>query len=94
MFILESKRKNSHRFNKLINVWDFKCLTSQKHLKYILFAGKESVGYSEDEDVYAVLEEDGTEVDEEEYFQLLPPRTRLIVLSCKEIWSPMDSMQG
>ena len=44
--------------------------------------------------MYAVLEEDGTEVDEEEYFQLLPSRTRLIVLSTKEAWSPMDSMQG
>ena len=56
--------------------------------------GRETVGYSEDEEVYAVLEEDGTEVDEAEYFQLLPSRTRLIVLSTKEIWSPMDSMQG
>ena len=44
--------------------------------------------------MFAVLEDDGTEVDEEEYFQLLPPRTRLIVMSCKEIWSPVDSMQG
>ena len=44
--------------------------------------------------VYVVLEEDGTEVDEEEYFQLLPSRTRLIVLSTREIWSPMDSMEG
>ena len=34
-------------------------------------AGKESLGYSEDEEVYAVLEEDGTEVDEEEYFQVV-----------------------
>ena len=33
-------------------------------------AGKESLGYCEDEEVYAVLEEDGTEVDEEEYFSV------------------------
>jgi hypothetical protein len=57
-------------------------------------AGRETIGYSEDEEVYAVLEEDGTEVDEAEYFHLLPSRTRMIVLSTKEIWSPMDSMQG
>ena len=57
-------------------------------------AGKESLGYSEDEEVYAVLEEDGTEVDEEEYFQLLPLRTCLIVMSRKESWSPVDTWQG
>ena len=56
--------------------------------------GKESLGYSEDEEVYAVLEEDGTEVDEEEYFQLLPLRTVLIVMSRKESWSPVDTWQG
>ena len=37
-------------------------------------SGRESLGYSEDEDVYAVLEEDGTEVDEEEYFMMLEHR--------------------
>ena len=57
-------------------------------------AGKESLGYSEDEEVYAVLEEDGTEVDEEEYFQLLPLRACLIVMSRKESWSPVDTWQG
>ena len=57
-------------------------------------AGKESLGYSEDEEVYAVLEEDGTEVDEEEYFQFLPLRTCLIVMSRKESWSPVDTWQG
>ena len=59
-----------------------------------LAAGKESLGYSEDEEVYAVLEEDGTEVDEEEYFQLIPHRTCLIVMSSKESWSPVDTWQG
>ena len=57
-------------------------------------AGKESLGYSEDEEVYAVLEEDGTEVDEEEYFQLIPHRTCLIVMSRKEFWSPVDTWTG
>ena len=57
-------------------------------------AGKESLGYSDDEEVYAVLEDDGTEVDEEEYFQLIPHRTCLIVMSRKESWSPVDSWQG
>ena len=52
------------------------------------------MGYCEDEDVYAVLEEDGTEVDEEEYFQYVPHRTRIIVMSRKEAWSPADTWQG
>merc|ERR1739842_135032 len=55
--------------------------------------GRESLGYSEDEDVYAVLEEDGTEVDEEEYFMMLEHRTRLIVMSRREAWSPVDTWQ-
>ena len=42
----------------------------------------------------ARVEEDGTEIDEEEYFNFLPSHTRLIILSVKEMWSPMDSMQG
>ena len=41
-----------------------------------------------------MLEEDGTEVDEEEYFQLIPHRTCLIVMSRKESWSPVDTWQG
>ena len=41
-----------------------------------------------------MLEEDGTEVDEEEYFQFLPLRTSLIVMSRKEAWSPVDTWQG
>ena len=32
-----------------------------------------------------MLEEDGTEVDEEEYFQFIPDRTLLIVMSRKGI---------
>ena len=33
-------------------------------------SGRDTLGYSEEEDLYTVLEEDGTEVDEEEYFQV------------------------
>jgi len=56
--------------------------------------GRESLGYGEEEEVYLVLEEDGTEVDEEEYFQLLAERTHLMVLSTRELWSPGLSLQG
>ena len=43
-------------------------------IKDSFFSGRESLGYSDDEEVYAVLEEDGTEVDEEEYFMMLEHR--------------------
>ena len=48
----------------------------------------------EQAEVYTVLEDDGTEVDEEEYFQLLPERSVLMVLSAEQIWSPNFSLQG
>ena len=41
-----------------------------------------------------MLEDDGTEVDEDEYFQLLPQYTRMIVMQSQESWSPIDAMQG
>jgi len=39
-------------------------------------------------DVYLVLEEDGTEVDDEEYFQTLEKNTMLMLLLKDDIWSP------
>lgn len=38
--------------------------------------------------VYLVLEEDGTEVDDEEYFQTLADNTMFILLLKDDIWSP------
>ena len=38
--------------------------------------------------VYVVLEEDGTEVDEEEYFQTLPENTVLMLLNVGDKWCP------
>ena len=42
--------------------------------------GKEKLGYSTNTEVYAVLEEDGTEVDEDDYFQTLSNNTILMLL--------------
>ena len=39
-------------------------------------------------EVYLVLEEDGTEVDDEEYFQTIEANTLLMLLSKDDIWSP------
>ncbi len=41
-----------------------------------------------DKQVYVVLEEDGTEVDEEEYFQTLPENTLLMLLHVGDRWTP------
>ena len=45
----------------------------------------------DDKEVYLVLEEDGTELDDEdeEYFQTLPDNTRLMLLLAQDIWSPV-----
>ena len=50
--------------------------------------GKDKLNYPPDKEVYVVLEEDGTEVDEEEYFQTLPENTLLMLLHVGDKWSP------
>jgi len=50
--------------------------------------GKAKLNYAIDKKVYVVLEEDGTEVDEEEYFQTLPANTLLMLLFSGDRWSP------
>ena len=52
------------------------------------FLGKAKLNYAIDKKVYVVLEEDGTEVDEEEYFQTLPANTLLMLLYVGDRWSP------
>ena len=39
-------------------------------------------------EVYLVLEEDGTEVDDEEYFNTMKENTILMLLLKDDIWSP------
>lgn len=53
-----------------------------------IFVGKEKLNYPLDKVVYVVLEEDGTEVDEEEYFQTLPDNTLLMLLHIGDKWTP------
>ena len=40
----------------------------------------DKLNYADWCEVYLVLEEDGTEVDDDEYFQCLPDNTRLMLL--------------
>ena len=50
------------------------------NLEELVGRGKEKLGYTANTEVYAVLEEDGTEVDEDDYFQTLPNNTTLMLL--------------
>ena len=53
-----------------------------------IISGTAKLNYTLDKKVYVVLEEDGTEVDEEEYFQTLPTNTLLMLLYVGDRWSP------
>ena len=59
-----------------------------KSLKDLIEKSIDKLGYDEKKAVYVVLEDDGTEVDDEEYFQSLPDNTSLMLLHLHDIWSP------
>lgn len=69
-------------------VKDHSCRFDCHFALFFFFAGKEKLNYPMDKSVYVVLEEDGTEVDEEEYFQTLPENTLLMLLHVGDKWSP------
>ena len=60
-------------------------------LEELIRSGKEKLSYLAEQEVIVVLEEDGTEVDEEDYFQTLEENTELILLHSGERWSPFVS---
>ena len=53
---------------------------------YVL--GKEKLGIPAEEVIRVVLESDGTEVDEEDYFTFLPYNTTMMFLGHAENWRP------
>merc|ERR1712026_626174 len=69
-------------------------LVSAKSLDQFLEIGRLFLGVSDKDSVYAVLDDDGTEVDEEEYFQLLPESQILMILTAGQMWSPNFSLNG
>ena len=56
-------------------------------MKDLIEKSIDKLGYDEKKAVYVVLEDDGTEVDDEEYFQSLPDNTSLMLLHPHDIWS-------
>ena len=61
---------------------------TQIYLSYLSTSAKEKFEIEEWLEVYLVIEEDGTEVDDEEYFSTLSDNTVLMVLFKDDIWSP------
>lgn len=56
-------------------------------LRELIERGKISLACNDD-DITIVLEEDGTEVDEEDYFKMLPTNTVFLLLKSGEKWQP------
>ncbi|XP_042347752.1 DNA fragmentation factor subunit alpha [Plectropomus leopardus] len=56
--------------------------------------GSEFLGFSSDEELTVVLEDDGTIVADQAYFLCLPLNTKFMLLHEKETWSPARRMDG
>jgi DNA fragmentation factor alpha subunit len=61
-------------------------------LTWLYFTAKEKLGLN-GEAVKVVLEQDGTEVDEEDYFSTLERNTSLMLLAPNEKWGPPGRVQ-
>ncbi|XP_041378124.1 DNA fragmentation factor subunit alpha-like [Gigantopelta aegis] len=60
-------------------------------LEELVKKGKLKLGLPDTENVRLVLDEDGTEVDEEDYFTFLPHNSTLLMLRPSEKWRPQGS---
>lgn len=54
-----------------------------------ILAGGEFLGFSCEDSVTVVLEDDGTIVEDDAYFLCLPINTKFMLLHAKESWSPL-----
>lgn len=54
----------------------------------IFFAGKEKLNIAQNESVRLVLETDGTQIEDPEYFKTLPNNTTVLLLRNDEYWYP------
>ena len=60
-------------------------------LEELTLSSKRKLAYPRDQEVVMVLEEDGTVVNEDDYFQTLEPNTVLMLLHLGERWSPFSA---
>ena len=61
-------------------------------LEELVRTGVEKLKYPAEQEIVVVLEEDGTEVDEDDYFQTLDDNTELMILYRGDRWSPFTSL--
>jgi DNA fragmentation factor alpha subunit len=60
-----------------------------KHFNFsVLFVARDKMGLPKDIPVKIVLEQDGTEVDDDEYFSTMERNTTLMVLINDQRWLP------
>ncbi|KAL3861827.1 hypothetical protein ACJMK2_007842 [Sinanodonta woodiana] len=64
------------------------------NLEELIAKGKEKLGIPASEYVRVALDEDGTEVDEEDYFTFLPFNSTVILLMEGQTWRPEGSEHG
>lgn len=61
-------------------------------LEELIRIGRHKLGYKLKQNVYLVLEEDGTEIDEDDYFQTIPENTTMMLLFTDDRWSPFATI--
>lgn len=57
----------------------------------VLEKGKQKFNYPDNQEVELVLDEDGTEIDDDDYLLSLPDNTTLVILHKGDRWSPLVS---
>jgi len=60
-------------------------------LEEFILSARRKLSYPPDKELVVVLEEDGTEVDEDDYFQTLESNTTLMLLFSDDKWSPFQT---
>nr|XP_006642147.1 PREDICTED: DNA fragmentation factor subunit alpha isoform X2 [Lepisosteus oculatus] len=63
-------------------------------LDQLKIKGSELLGFTSEDLVSVVLEEDGTIVEDEVYFLCLPSNTKFMLLKDKERWAPITKVDG
>ncbi|CAE1322973.1 DFFA [Acanthosepion pharaonis] len=86
--------------SKAFKIWNSERTTKKSvvatNLQDLVSKGKLKLGLTDEAEIRLVLETDGTDVDDEDYFSLLPNDTVFVLLESDEQWhfaTPGDSMK-
>jgi len=90
--VLEVNKKEAEEEKRPFKVTDrfrlFRKGIMAANLEDLILKAKEKFEIEDWLEVYLVIEEDGTEVDDEEYFSTLADNTVFMLLFKEDIWSP------